>query len=166
MLSAISFASISGFRTSSILTATGTPNCLPSSRLRFSISSPFFPMTTPGRAEKIVILALLAGLSIKTRETDAFFNFFLRYSRTFISSANMPAKSLSLAYQREDQLRLIDKRKPVGLIFCPIFSRSLSITNRNVHMARWFSDLVTATFSAGCKTPQRSSLLHEYGLHL
>ena len=34
--------------------------------------------------------------------------------------ASMPAKSRLLAYQREAQLRLIAKRKPVGWIFCPI----------------------------------------------
>src|SRR5665811_420068 len=118
------------------------------------MSSPFFPITTPGRAEKIVIRAFLAGRSISTRDTDAFFNLALRYSRTLMSSASIPAKSRSLAYQRDAQFRLIDRRKPVGLIFCPIFSWPLSVTNRHVHMARGFSDLVATTFSAGRETPK------------
>ncbi|EWS65379.1 hypothetical protein Y695_01358 [Hydrogenophaga sp. T4] len=51
MLSAISLASISGLRTSSMLTATGTPSLAASSFFSFSMSSPFLPITTPGRAE-------------------------------------------------------------------------------------------------------------------
>ena len=86
------------------------------------MSSPFLPITTPGRAEKIVMRAFFAGRSIKMRETAALLSLIFRYSRTLMSSANMPAKSLLLAYQRLAQLRLTDKRKPVGWIFCPIFS--------------------------------------------
>ncbi len=33
------------------------------------MSSPFLPITTPGRAEKIVMRAFLAGRSIRMRET-------------------------------------------------------------------------------------------------
>ena len=33
---------------------------------------PFLPITTPGRAEKIVMRALRAGRSISTRDTAAF----------------------------------------------------------------------------------------------
>jgi hypothetical protein len=125
MLSAISCASISGLRTSSMFTATGTPKRVASSFFRFSMSSPFLPITTPGRAEKIVMRAFLAGRSIKIRATAAFFNLALRYSRTLMSSASMPAKSLLLAYQRLAQLRLTERRKPVGWIFCPIVFRLL-----------------------------------------
>ena len=120
MLSAMSLASISGLRTSSMFTATGTPSWRLSSFLRFSMSSPFLPITTPGRAEKIVMRAFLAGRSIRTRETAALLSFFFRYSRTLMSSASMPAKSRLLAYQRLAQLRLTERRNPVGLIFCPI----------------------------------------------
>ncbi|EWS53190.1 hypothetical protein X551_04027 [Methylibium sp. T29] len=49
--SAINWASISGLRTSSMFTATGTPRRRVSSAFRFSMSSPFLPITTPGRAE-------------------------------------------------------------------------------------------------------------------
>ena len=49
--SAISCASISGLRISSTFMCTGTPIILRSSALRsYSISSPFLPITTPGRA--------------------------------------------------------------------------------------------------------------------
>ena len=78
------------------------------------MSSPFLPITTPGRAEKIVMRAFLAGRSIRMRETAAFFSRAFRYSRTFRSSASMVAKFLFDAYQRDDQLRVTGRRKPVG----------------------------------------------------
>ena len=112
--SAISWASTSGLRTSSMLTATGTPRRRPSSTFRFSMSSPFLPITTPGRAEKIVMRAFLAGRSIRMRDTAAFFRRALRNSRTFRSSASMPAKFLRLANQRDDHARVTERRKPVG----------------------------------------------------
>jgi peptide/nickel transport system ATP-binding protein len=71
---------------------------------------------------KMVMRALLAGRSMRTRETEAFFSLAFRYSRTLMSSASMPAKSLLEAYQRLAQLRLTDRRNPVGWIFCPISS--------------------------------------------
>ncbi len=74
MLSAISWASTSGLRTSSMLTATGTPRRRVSSAFRFSMSSPFLPITTPGRAEKMVMRAFLAGRSMRMRETAALFS--------------------------------------------------------------------------------------------
>ncbi len=64
------------------------------------MSSPFLPITTPGRAEKIVMRAFLAGRSIRMRDTEAFFSLAFRYSRTLMSSASMPAKSRLPAYQR------------------------------------------------------------------
>jgi hypothetical protein len=42
------------------------------------MSSPFLPITTPGRAEKMVMRAFLAGRSISTRETAAFFSLVLQ----------------------------------------------------------------------------------------
>ncbi len=118
--SAISCASVSGLRISSMLTCTGTPSILCSSTLSFSMSSPFLPITTPGRAEKIVIRAFFAGRSISTRPTEAFFRRFFRNSRTLMSSLSIAAKSLLPAYQRDAQLRLTASRNPVGCIFCPI----------------------------------------------
>src|SRR5450830_682826 len=158
--SAISLASISGLRTSSMFTATGTPRRVASSFLRFSMSSPFLPITTPGRAEKIVMRAFLAGRSIRMRETAAFFSLAFRYSRTLMSSASMPAKSRLLAYQRLAQLRLTARRKPVGWIFCPIFLTSLSVANRHVHVARGLADAVATTLGASSETLQRGTLLN------
>ncbi len=78
------------------------------------MSSPFLPITTPGRAEKIVMRAFLAGRSIRMRDTAALLSLAFRYSRTFRSSASMVAKFLFDAYQRDDQLRVTGRRNPVG----------------------------------------------------
>jgi len=48
--SAISCASVSGLRISSMFTCTGTPMRFCRSARSCSMSSPFLPMTTPGRA--------------------------------------------------------------------------------------------------------------------
>ncbi|MNC86472.1 hypothetical protein D3C83_21390 [compost metagenome] len=125
--SAINWASTSGLRTSSMLTCTGTPSIFCSSTFSDSMSSPFLPMTTPGRALCTVIRAFFAGLSMMTFDTAACASFFLRWSRTLMSSSSIPAKFLLLAYQRDDQLRFTASLKPIGLIFWPIatFSRPL-----------------------------------------
>jgi hypothetical protein len=91
-----------------------------SSALSASISSPFLPITTPGRAEKMVMRASLAGRSISTRPTEACASLRLRKSRTLMSSASIGAKFLVFAYQRELQFLLTARRKPIGLIFWPI----------------------------------------------
>ena len=117
MLSAISCASSSGLRTSSMLTCTGTPimRCrLPRSA---SMSSPFLPITTPGRALWMVMRAFLAGRSITTLLTAACESFFFRKSRTLMSSLSIAGKFLLLAYHLEVQLRLTERRKPIGWIF-------------------------------------------------
>ena len=49
--SAISWASSSGLRISSMFTCTGTPSIFCSVDFSVSMSSPFLPITTPGRAE-------------------------------------------------------------------------------------------------------------------
>ena len=64
--SAISCASISGLRISSMLRPTSLPIILRRSPRSVSMSSPFLPMTTPGRALWIVIRAFFAGRSIVT----------------------------------------------------------------------------------------------------
>jgi hypothetical protein len=51
----------------------------------FSMSSPFLPMTMPGRAVWIVTRADLAGRSIWMRDTEACASFFLRKLRTAMS---------------------------------------------------------------------------------
>src|SRR3989442_1535217 len=164
--SAISLASISGLRTSSMFTATGTPRRVASSFFRFSMSSPFLPITTPGRAEKIVMRAFFAGRSIRMRDTAAFFSLAFRNSRTLMSSASMPAKSRLLAYQRLAQLRLTARRKPVGWIFCPIFFPGLSVANRHVHVARGLADAIAAALCTRGEALERGALFDEDGLDL
>jgi len=116
--SAISCASISGLRISSMFTCTCcTPMMRRSSAFSDSISSPFLPITTPGRAEKMVMRASFAGRSISTRPTEAWASLRLRKSRTLMSSASIGPKLRLLAYQRELQLRLTASRNPIGLIF-------------------------------------------------
>ncbi len=112
--SAISWASISGLRTSSMFTCTGTPISFCSWPRKFSISSPFLPITTPGRALYTVILAFLAGRSITTLLTAACASFFFRKSRTLMSSCSIAGKFLLFEYQREVQLRCTDSRNPIG----------------------------------------------------
>src|SRR5688572_3248568 len=160
MLSAISCASTSGLRTSSMLTATGTPRRRVSSAFRFSMSSPFLPITTPGRAEKIVMRAFLAGRSIRMRETAALLSLLRRYSRTSRSSASMPAKLRRLANQRLCQARVTARRKPVGWIFCPMCfpSSRPSVADSDVDVAGALADARTAALGAGRKTLQHGAL--------
>ena len=58
-----------------------------------SMSSPFLPITTPGRALKMVIRAFLAGRSMTILLTDAPSSLRLRYSRTFRSSLSIGSES-------------------------------------------------------------------------
>ena len=48
----------------------------------FSMSSPFLPITMPGRAVWMVMLALFAARSMWMRLTEASASFFRRNSRT------------------------------------------------------------------------------------
>src|SRR6476620_963209 len=109
--------------------------------------------------------AFLAGRSIRMRDTAAFFSLVFRYSRTLMSSASMPAKSRLLAYQRLAQLRLTERRKPVGWIFCPMVFEPL-VADGHVHMARGLADAVAAALGASGETLERSALLDVDGLDL
>ena len=80
MPSATSWASSSGLRTSEMLMRTswmGMRIICATSSLSFSISSPFLPMTIPGRAVWIVMLAFFAGRSILILLTEASLSFLL-----------------------------------------------------------------------------------------
>src|SRR3954451_10151453 len=107
----------------------------------------------------MVMRAFLAGRSIRMRDNAAFLSLVLRYSRTLMSSASMPAKSRLLAYQRLAQLRLTDRRKPVGWIFCPISFLSLLVADGQVHVARGLDDAVAAAFGACGEALERCALL-------
>ena len=78
------------------------------------MSSPFLPMTTPGRALYSVMRAFFAGRSMMTRPTEACESFFFRYSRTFKSSCSMLAKLPLVANHFEPQSRVTARRNPVG----------------------------------------------------
>ena len=89
--SAMSCASISGLRISSMLRPTSPPIILRRSARSVSMSSPFLPITTPGRALWIVMRAFLAGRSMVIFATDACDSFLFRNSRTRMSSASVGA---------------------------------------------------------------------------
>ena len=72
-----------------MLRPTSPPIILRRSARSVSMSSPFLPMTTPGRALWIVMRAFFAGRSIVTFATDACASFFFRYSRTLMSWASV-----------------------------------------------------------------------------
>ncbi len=85
--------------------------------LSLSISAPFLPMTTPGRAEWMVTRHFLCGRSITTLATAACFSCLNSISRILMSSCNSLPYSPLPAYQRESQVRLMPSRKPIGLTF-------------------------------------------------
>src|SRR5688572_18119379 len=168
MESAMSCASISGLRISSMFTCTCcTPMMRRSSDLSDSISSPFLPMTTPGRAEKMVMRASLAGRSISTRPTEACASLPLRKARTLMSSASIGAKLRLFAYHLELQLRLTASRKPTGLIFWPMINMpSLLIAHRNENVARMLQYAVAAAFGTRLKALEEHAAIDVHGLYL
>src|SRR6059058_3012120 len=103
--------------------------------------------------------AFLAGRSISTRETAAFFSLVFRYSRTLMSSPSMSAKSRLFAYQRLFQLRVTARRKPVGWIFCPMCLPAL-VADGHVHVARTLADAVAAALGARGEALQHGALFH------
>ena len=82
-----------------------------------SMSAPFLPMTTPGRAEWMLIRAFLCGRSMTIFEIAACLRPFIRVSRIFMSSCSSLPYSALFANQRESQVRLTPRRSPIGLIF-------------------------------------------------
>ena len=57
-------------------------------RRSFSMSAPFLPMTTPGRAEWMVTRHFLCGRSITIFDTAACFSSFISALRIFMSSCS------------------------------------------------------------------------------
>src|SRR5712692_11789607 len=163
--SAISCASTSGLRISSMFTCTWlTPISRRSSALSASISSPFLPITTPGRAEKMVMRASFAGRSISTRPTEACASLRLRKLRTLMSSASIGANVLLFAYHLELQLRLIASLKPTGWIFCPMnFS---SIPYGQIDVAGMLLHPRAAPLGAGHEALHVGAALDVHRLHL
>ena len=83
----------------------------------FSMSAPFLPITTPGRAEWIVTRHFLCGRSITIFDTAACFSASCSSLRIFMSSCSSLPYSFLPAYQRESQVRLMPSRSPIGLTF-------------------------------------------------
>src|SRR6202035_3618 len=95
-------------------------------RRSFSMSAPFLPMTTPGRAEWIVTRHFLCGRSITIFEIAACLRLVMSLARIAMSSCKSFPYSVLPANQRESQVRFTPSRRPIGLTFCPIvFSLSL-----------------------------------------
>ena len=120
MESATSCESSSGFLISAMLSRTSLtlmPRSAAVSWRSFSMSSPFLPMTMPGRAVWMVMLTFLAARSIRMRLTEASASFFLRNSRTLKSVCTCVGNCFLPAYQREVQSRTIPSRMPSGLTF-------------------------------------------------
>jgi len=116
--SATSWASTSGFLTSWISRIISRLTFFSRSRFRFSISEPFLPMTSPGLAVWILILALLAARSISILATPAW-----KASFSEISGSRDLHKqnghSPFPANHLESQVLLMPSLKPIGLTFCP-----------------------------------------------
>ncbi len=74
-----------------MLRPTSPPIMLRRSARSVSMSSPFLPMTTPGRALWIVMRAFFAGRSMVIFDTDACDSFLPRYSRMRMSCASVGA---------------------------------------------------------------------------
>ena len=115
MLSATSCASVSGERISwmSILTCL-SPLIAETSLVMFSISEPLRPMTSPGRAVKMVTRRLFQARSITIFETAAWRSLPLRYSRILRSACRWSANSRRGAYHFDPQSREMGRRKPIG----------------------------------------------------
>ena len=120
MLSATSVASSSGLRISAMLSRTSATAIFISfatSTRSFSMSSPLRPITTPGRAVWIVMLALRAARSMWILLTEASVSLARRNSRTRQSDRMYAGKPLVSAYQRDVQSRVMPRRMPIGLTF-------------------------------------------------
>ena len=100
-----------------MLIVTSASVILPTSLRSFSMSAPFLPMTTPGRAEWIVTRHFLCGRSMTIFDTAACFSCFISASRTAMSSCISRAYSPLRANQRESHVRLMPSRRPIGLTF-------------------------------------------------
>src|SRR3954466_1531872 len=82
-----------------------------------------------------------------------------------MSSASITGKFLVLANHLEAQLRFTERRKPVGLIFCPM-SVLLPVADREEHVAGGLDDPVATALGAGVEALEPGSLLDEDRLDL
>ena len=124
MFSATSCASRSG----DLISMMSTFTCLPPesfeiSSVIFSISDPLRPMTMPGRAVWMVTRRLFHARSMTILDTAARRSFSFSNARILMSLARNSGNSLRLANHLERQSLLTARRKPIGLVFCPMIMR-------------------------------------------
>ena len=83
----------------------------------FSMSAPFLPITTPGRAEWIVTRHFLCGRSITILRHRGL----LELLHQLLADLHVLVQQLAVlalpANQRESQVRLMPSRRPIGLTF-------------------------------------------------
>src|ERR1700677_4896856 len=72
----------------------------------------------------MLMRAFLCGRSITIFEIAACLRPLVSDSRIFMSSCNSLPYSPLVEYQRESQVRLTPRRRPIGLIFCPMICSS------------------------------------------
>src|SRR5258708_3568098 len=152
--SATSLASSSGLRISMMLRTTSLSVSFATALRSFSMSAPFLPMTTPGRAEWIVTRHFLCGRSITILDTAACLSCLVNASRISMSSCKSLPYSFLPAYHRESQVRLMPRRRPVGLTFWPIggsLGARLDLTNHDRQVREQLENLAGAAAAAGVK---------------
>src|SRR6185503_20996620 len=110
------------------------------SSLILSISAPLRPITTPGRAVKMVMRQRVAARSIRIFGTEADSSFFFSTSRICRSSLNSFPNSFLPAYHLERQSLVTPTRRPIGLVFCPITLFALAVGNDNLDVAAALDD--------------------------
>ena len=81
------------------------------------MSSPFLPITMPGRAVWIVMLTRFAARSMRMRLTDASASFVFRNSRTRKSVWTCSGNCFLFAYHLDTQSRVMPRRMATGLTF-------------------------------------------------
>src|SRR5512139_3061848 len=158
--------SISGFRISSKLRPTSPPIILRRSAHSVSMTSPFLPITTPGRALWMVTRALFAGRSIVMSPTEACESFLRRYSRILMSSISVGAKFLLFANHFDDQSRVTQRRNPTGCIFCPMSPSLFAVADGDVDVAGLLQDDVATALGARGEAAQALGLVDVDRLHL
>src|SRR5438477_5295550 len=162
--SATSCASSSGFRISTMLMTTSLSVSAATDLRSFSMSAPFLPITTPGRADWMVTRHFLCGRSITILETAACLSASCNSSRIFMSSCNSLPYSFLPAYQRESQVRLMPRRSPIGLTFWPIcllLSRRFDLTHDDGQVRERLHDFAGAATAARHETLDHQRLADE-----
>src|SRR5262245_56305264 len=159
--SATSCASSSGLRISTILMTTSLSVSLATDLRSFSMSAPFLPITTPGRAEWMVTRHFLCGRSITIFDTAACFRLSISSLRMRRSSCSNTPYSILPANQRESHVRLMPRRSPIGLTFWPIgsslsFRLGLDLPHHDGEVGKGLQDLSHAAAAA-----RREALEHQ-----